>query len=130
MVKTKEDLTKLLDEQLKRLDTDVIDFYLMHSLGSGTWNTLKSVEFTEFLDKAIKDGKIRYAGFSFHDEVGLFKKIVDYYDWSFCQIQYNYVDEYFQAGTEGLEYAAAKGLGVVVMEPLRGANLRKAFRRK
>ena len=95
----------------------------MHSLGSGTWNTLKEVEFGEFLDKAIKDGKIRYAGFSFHDKAGLFKEIVDYYDWSFCQIQYNYVDEYFQAGTEGLEYAAAKGLGMVIMEPLRGGKL-------
>jgi uncharacterized protein len=123
MVKTKEDLSSLLDEQLRRLDTDVIDFYLMHGLGSGTWDTLKRVEFNEFLDKAVKDGKIRCAGFSFHDKAELFKEIADYYDWSFCQIQYNYVDEYFQAGTEGLEYAAAKGLGMVIMEPLRGGKL-------
>jgi predicted aldo/keto reductase-like oxidoreductase len=123
LVKTRADMDKYLNEQLARLETDVIDFYLVHNLNQGVWPALKAAGIAEFLDQAIKDGRIRHAGFSFHDQVGLFKEIVDYYDWSFCQIQYNYLDEKFQAGREGLEYAARKGLGIAVMEPLKGGNL-------
>jgi hypothetical protein len=122
-VETREDMDRLLNEQLKRLNTDHIDLYLLHGLMSRTWTQAEELHVTEFLDQAIADGRIRYAGFSFHDEFRIFKEIVDAYDWTFCQIQYNFMDEEFQAGTQGLSYAAEKGLGIVIMEPLRGGLL-------
>ena len=137
LVESREDLDRFLDEQLERLETGIIDFYLLHSLDRNTWKKLHKLGVLEFLDSALESGKIRFAGFSYHDEIDLFKEIVDAYDWSFCQIQYNYMDEEYQAGTEGLKYAAARGLAVIAMEPLRGGTLvkglppeaRKAFER-
>jgi predicted aldo/keto reductase-like oxidoreductase len=127
MVESRQDMDRFLDEQLERLDTDAIDFYLLHSLNRKTWDNLLRNDVVGFLNSALESGKIRYAGFSFHDEVGLFKEIVDTYDWTFCQIMYNYFDEDFQAGREGLNYAARKGLAVVAMEPLRGGALVKGL---
>ncbi len=117
------DMDRILNAQLKTLQTDHIDYYLLHSLGKGSFEKLCSLGVLGFLDAAKRDGRIRNAGFSFHDNLPAFREIVDAYDWQFCQIQYNYLDEQNQAGTEGLRYAAEKGLAVMVMEPLRGGNL-------
>jgi len=122
-VKSRADMDRFLDEQLARLQTDHIDFYLLHSLNADTWKNLHRLDVTAFLDAALADGRIKFAGFSFHDEAPLFQEILEAYDWAFCQVQYNYMDEQFQAGSQGLELAAARGVAVIVMEPLRGGSL-------
>jgi predicted aldo/keto reductase-like oxidoreductase len=123
MIKSRADMDRYLAAQLGKLGTDHIDYYLIHSLDGASWDNLSQLGVLEFLDQASMDGRITNPGFSFHGLVGDFKRIVDAYPWTFCQIQYNYLDENLQAGTKGLQYAAAKGLGVLVMEPLRGGNL-------
>src|SRR5664280_964922 len=123
LVQSREDMDKYLDEQLARLKTDHIDFYLLHGLTQPFWENLSALGVTDFLDDAIADERIRYAGFSFHDNTKLFREIVKSYDWTFAQIQYNFMDEHYKAGTKGLKYAAKKGLGIVVMEPIRGGLL-------
>jgi len=122
-VRSRQDMDHVLEAQLAKLQTGFIDYYLLHSLSGSSWVEMRNLGVREFLDSAKKDGRIKNAGFSFHGDIESFKEIVNAYDWEFCQIQYNYLDEYNQAGTEGLEYAASKRLAVIIMEPLHGGNL-------
>jgi predicted aldo/keto reductase-like oxidoreductase len=123
LVKEKEHINAFFSEQLERLKTDYLDFYLLHALTGGSWEKMKSLGIREFLDKKRAEGKIRFPAFSFHGKEEDFMRICDEYDWAFAQIQYNYMDIDFQAGYKGLKYAADKGIGVVVMEPLKGGKL-------
>jgi predicted aldo/keto reductase-like oxidoreductase len=120
-----EDFDRYLDEQLKKLQTDCIDFYLLHGLSRDRWrNIIKRLDIIERAETAKRVGKIKHLGFSFHDNLDAFIEIVDGYDkWEFCQIQYNYMDIENQAGSKGLKYVAAKGIPVVIMEPLLGGRL-------
>lgn len=120
-----EDFEKILDEQLEKLQTDHIDFYLLHSLNRERFEeNIKKLHLEKHLEKAREAGKIKYLGFSFHDSYDVFLDLLDYYDgWDFCQIQYNYVDLDHQAGRRGLKEAASRGLGVVIMEPMLGGRL-------
>jgi len=124
-VKVPEDMDTLFNIQLKKLKTDYIDYYLLHALNGDAFKKLYEFGVLDFLTTLKKEGKIRNAGFSFHGRGKDFKKIIDAYDWEFCQIQYNYLDIQNQAGRKGLEYAAQKDIGVIIMEPLRGGNLGK-----
>lgn len=123
MVKSPKDMDMFLKKQLEKLNTDHIDYYLIHNLVGSSWENIRDLGVTDFLDRAKADGRIINAGFSYHGNAEDFKDIVDGYDWDFCQIQYNFLDENIQAGRKGLEYAASCDLGVVIMEPLRGGNL-------
>ena len=123
LVKSKADMDRLLDEQIERMQSGYVDYYLLHGMNKTFWPILKNLGALEFLETAMADGRILRAGFSYHEGPDLFPEIVDAWDWDFCQIQFNYLDEEFQAGKTGLIHAAAKGIGIVVMEPLRGGNL-------
>ena len=111
------------EEQLSRLQTDHLDIFLLHGLRKDRWERVKELKLLDFLDELKTDGRIDCAGFSFHDGADLFNEIIDARDWDLCQIQFNYVDVDYQAGMQGLMRAAAKGIPVVAMEPLKGGLL-------
>jgi len=126
MVEKAEDFGRILGEQLRRLDIDMVDFYLLHGLNKESWTKVRDLGVLKWAEKQMAAGKIGRLGFSFHDGYESFKEIIDSYDsWVLSQVQYNYMDVNEQAGRRGVEYAASKGLAVVVMEPLRGGRLAK-----
>lgn len=124
LIKSRKALDNLFNEELKRLRTDYVDYYFMHMLTDiGAWERLKAIGIIEWLKEKQECGQIRQVGFSYHGNSEMFCRLVDAYNWDFCMIQYNYMDEHSQAGRRGLEYAHEKGLAVMIMEPLRGGKL-------
>jgi predicted aldo/keto reductase-like oxidoreductase len=122
-INNKEGIEEIFNKQLQNLQVEYIDYYLLHGLTGHSWDKMLSLGIIDFMDKIRKQGKVRHMGFSFHDAKEEFIRIVDGYNWEFAQVQFNILDEYAQAGIEGIKYAHAKGLGIIVMEPLRGGAL-------
>ena len=123
-VEEAKDFDRYLNEQLERLQMEKVDFYLVHGLNSKSWAKMRDLGVIRWAEGAMADGRFDHLAFSFHDDFDAFKQIVDAYDnWAFAQVQYNYMDIDYQAGRRGVEYAAGKGLPVVVMEPIRGGHL-------
>jgi predicted aldo/keto reductase-like oxidoreductase len=125
MCESADDFDRFFNEQMERLDTGKIDFYLLHGLNGRSWPKVRDLGVLQWAEKKMAAGQFNHLGYSFHDDLDVFKEIVDAYDWTMCQVQYNYMDIETQAGRKGVEYAANKGLAVVVMEPLRGGKLGK-----
>ena len=124
IIRSSAAIDKTFHEELSRLRTDHIDYYLMHMFTDySEWEHLKGLGIEQWIARQKAEGSIRQIGFSYHGETGMFLKILDTYDWDFCQIQYNYLDEHTQAGRKGLQAAAKKGAPVIIMEPLRGGKL-------
>ena len=123
LVKSDADWERLLDEQRAHLQSETIDFYLLHGLNAGRWDTVRQLRGLEALERARTDGRVGHIGFSFHGSLDEFKTVTDGYDWEFCQVQFNFLDQNYQAGVEGVRYAAARRIGVIAMEPLRGGGL-------
>lgn len=118
-----EDVDRYFEEQRERLQTEYIDFYLIHALNKDSWHKFESLGGVKRLEELKAEGKIRYLGFSFHDEYEVFEEILNYRDWDFCQIQLNYMDTEEQAGLKGYELAASKQIPLVIMEPIKGGTL-------
>ncbi|KZX10344.1 aldo/keto reductase [Methanobrevibacter filiformis] len=123
IIEKKEDMEYYLDLQLKQLGVDQIDFYLIHTIIQDYWNLFKELDLAEFLDNIKSDGRVKYVGFSFHDEFDLLLEVMDHYEWDVAQTQMNYLDENYQSGLEGLKYIGSQNVGNIVMEPLRGGNI-------
>ncbi len=124
LMRSKDGAEKCFQEELRRLRTDYVDYYLMHMLSDvKTWERLIKLGMKDWIEEKKASGQIRQIGFSYHGNSDMFCQLLDVYDWDFCQIQYNYLDEHSQAGRTGLKYAASKGIPVVIMEPLRGGKL-------
>ncbi|MEX1307281.1 MAG: aldo/keto reductase [Eubacteriales bacterium] len=123
LITKEEQIQKYFDKHLERLNTDHIDFYLLHALNGSLWARMKALGIIDFMKKIKESGQITHMGFSFHGPLDEFKTICDEYPWDFTQVQYNLLDEHFQAGAEGIDYAAEKNMGVIIMEPLRGGIL-------
>jgi len=124
LIEKSADFDHYFSQQLERLQTDHIDFYLLHTMNQNYWDNYLKLKVFDWAEKKLADGQIRHLGFSFHDEFPVFETILNGYDhWDFCQIQYNYMDTDYQAGERGLRMAAERGLGVVIMEPLKGGRL-------
>lgn len=124
-VKTIEDVERIFNEQLERLQKDYVDFYLMHALNSQRWKLIKELDILGYCEKLRAEGKIRYIGFSFHDDYEVFEEIITSYKWDFCQIQLNYMDKDTQATLKGVELAERLGVPMVIMEPVKGGSLAK-----
>ncbi len=123
MVKSIEDVDRIFEEQLQKLRTDHVDFYLMHAMGRERWEAMQKIGCVQRLEELKAQGKIRYLGFSFHDDYAAFEEILNYRDWDFCQIQLNYMDIDEQAGLKGYRLAESKGIPLVIMEPVKGGSL-------
>lgn len=123
MIRKKEAIRETFEKQLKKLQTEYIDYYLLHSMDGPTWDRMLELGIIDFMDEIKASGKVRNMGFSFHGKKADFMRICDGYDFDFAQVQFNILDEQYQAGIEGINHAAEKGMGIIVMEPLRGGSL-------
>ncbi len=123
LIKSDEDVSRYFEKQLKRLELECIDMYLVHNIIQANWQKTKKYNVLAFLDEMKKQGKIKHIGFSFHGDFALFKEVIDAYPWEFCQIQLNYLDKDQQATLAGLEYARERGIDVIIMEPLKGGRI-------
>ena len=123
LVNSVEDAARLFEEQLQRLQTDHIDFYLLHAMNKERWDAMKKLGVVEYCEKLKAEGRIRYLGFSFHDDYEVFEEILRYREWDFCQIQYNYLDTQEQAGDKGYALTESLGVPLVIMEPVKGGSL-------